>query len=400
MKILYCDCFSGISGDMFLSAMLDAGLPIENLRTSLEKIFPAADVGVSWSKVQKGAVVAGHLDIEVIKKELEHHHRHFTDIAEMIQNSQLSEAVKKASLMIFTVLAEAEAKVHGTTIDHVHFHEVGAVDSIIDIVGAAIALDYFKIEQFYSSPLPLGSGSVKTDHGILPLPAPATAELLRIGKASVVPSEAQVELVTPTGAAILAAYAKFERPTMKIQYVGVGSGTKDLPWPNILRVFIGENGIDREDKKVLIETNIDDMNSQVLGYLMQKLFKQGALDVFFTPIYMKKNRPATQVSVIAASEDEEKFSRMLLRETSTMGVRVQPINRHEADREMVNVQTIYGSIPVKIKYMEQEIIQISPEYEDCMKIASQYDIPLQDVFEMVKDSYNHQYPRTINFFRG
>lgn len=149
----------------------------------------------------------------------------------------------------------------------------------------------------------------------------------------------------------------------------------------------------------MIETNIDDMNSQVLGYLMQKLFKQGALDVFFTPIYMKKNRPATQVSVIAASEDEEKFSRMLLRETSTMGVRVQPMNRHEADREMVNVQTIYGMVPVKVKYFDQEIIHISPEYEDCMKIASEYDIPLQDVFEIVKDSYNHQYPRTMKIFR-
>jgi pyridinium-3,5-bisthiocarboxylic acid mononucleotide nickel chelatase len=399
MKILYCDCFSGISGDMFLSAMLDAGLPIEHLKTSLEKIFPAVDVGVNWSRVKKGAVVAGQLDIEVFNKELETHHRHFTDIAEMIQNSQLNGTVKNGSLKIFTVLAEAEAKVHGTTMDHVHFHEVGAIDSIIDIVGSAIALDYYHIELFYSSPLPLGSGSVKTDHGVLPLPAPATAELMRISKASVTPSVAQVELVTPTGAAILAAFAKFEKPAMQIQHVGVGSGTRDLPWPNILRIFIGEKAINRPDEKVLIETNIDDMNSQVLGYLMQKLLKHGALDVFFTPIYMKKNRPATQVSVIATSEDEEKFSRMLLRETSTMGVRVQPMNRHEADREMVSVQTLYGMVPVKVKYMDQEIIQISPEYEDCVKIASQYDIPLQDVFEMVKDSYKNQYPRTMNFFR-
>ena len=399
MKILYCDCFSGISGDMFLSAMLDAGLPLEYLKISLENIFPAGDVNVRWSKVHKGAVEAGHLDIEVINKELEHHHRHYTDIAEMIQNSQLNEVVKNVSLKIFAVLAEAEAKVHGTTINQVHFHEVGAVDSIIDIIGAAIALDYFKIEQFNSSPLPLGSGCVETDHGLLPLPAPATLELLRIAKASLVPSEAQVELVTPTGAAILAAFAKFEQPTMELHSVGIGSGTKDLPWPNILRIFIGERGINPEDTKVLIETNIDDMNSQVLGYLMQKLLRQGALDVFFTPIYMKKNRPATQVSVIAASEDEDKFSRMLLRETSTMGVRVQRLNRHEVEREMVNVETLYGLIPVKVKYMDHEIIQISPEYEDCIKIASQHDIPLQEVFEMVKDFYKQQNPRTGKFVK-
>jgi uncharacterized protein (TIGR00299 family) protein len=310
----------------------------------------------------------------------------------MIQQSQLNPSVKEKSLSVFKILGEAEAKVHGTSIQQVHFHEVGAVDSIIDIVGAAVALDYFQIEKVFSSPLPLGGGTVQTDHGLLPVPAPATVELLRVAEAMVVPSDARIELVTPTGAAILAAYAKFDQPSMKIQQTGIGSGTKDLPWPNILRVIIGESDSGQIQQKVLIETNIDDANSQVLGYLMQKLLNEGALDVFFTPIYMKKNRPATKVSVITTSENEEKFARMLIRETSTLGVRVQLLSRYEAERQFVEVVTDFGTVPVKIKLLDGEIIQVSPEYEDCVKIASQLDIPLQRVFDLVEENYWQQYP--------
>jgi uncharacterized protein (TIGR00299 family) protein len=310
-----------------------------------------------------------------------HGHRHLGDITALIEASGLPEEVVRLSTGVFRRLAEAEARVHGSTIEEVHFHEVGAVDSILDIVGAAVGLHYFKVEQVYASALPWTSGQVQTQHGTLPLPAPATLELLTLAHAPVLPSPAAVELVTPTGAALLACLAKFEQPAMTLGSVGVGAGRRELPWPNVLRLILGEaNGGTPGETYVEIETNIDDMNPQFFGHVMGRLLDAGALDVYFTPIMMKKNRPATRLSVIARREDEQKLCDLLLRETSTLGVRVKPVRRHEAERRFVSVPTRFGEIQVKLKILGGQVVQASPEYEDCAALARAHDLPVAQIY--------------------
>jgi pyridinium-3,5-bisthiocarboxylic acid mononucleotide nickel chelatase len=387
MTILYCDCFSGISGDMFLGALLDAGLPVEYLAGQFKLLNLHEFQGVTAEHVHKGALEATllNLDIHEHHDEHEHHHdvhRHLSDITHLITSSGLPEPVQQTSLKIFQKLAEAEAKVHGSSIEEVHFHEVGAVDSILDIVGAAIGLHYFDVQAVYSSALPLGTGQVKTQHGLLPLPAPATLELLTMAQAPVTSSKATVELVTPTGAAILASLATFAQPDMVLQHAGMGAGRRDLEWPNILRIFIGTQSQSSETH-LEIETNIDDMNPQIYGHVMTRLFENGALDVYFTPIFMKKNRPATKLSVIARKDDEEKICNLLLRETSTLGVRVKPIARHEAQREMRKITTRFGEVPVKVKIMDGKIIQAAPEYDVCARLAQETGLPVMQVIQEV-----------------
>jgi uncharacterized protein (TIGR00299 family) protein len=384
MKVAYCDCFSGISGDMFLGALLDAGLPLDHLRgmLGLLKLPDPFEIGVS--KVHKGAIQASLFDVRMEAHEHEHTHTHahsrnFADIRELIGASSLSDAVKAASLGIFQRLAEAEAGVHGEPVDEVHFHEVGAVDSIIDTVGAAVGLEYLGIERLYASPLPLGSGKVNTQHGLLPVPAPATLQLLAAAHAPVVPSTAQVELVTPTGAAILASLATFEQPAMTLTGLGTGAGRRDLPWPNVLRLMLGETESGSQPM-VVIETNIDDASGQVLGHVMGRLFAAGALDVYFTPIYMKKNRPATMLSVVARKADEAALAHLILQETSTFGMRVQPIYRYEAGRSFQNVQTEYGEVPVKLKILDGKVVQAAPEYDICARLANDHQVPLMQVY--------------------
>jgi uncharacterized protein (TIGR00299 family) protein len=388
MTILYCDCFSGISGDMFLGALLDAGLPIEHLSKQFKLLNLPEFQGVTAEKVNKGAFAATLLKLEIHEHQEEHdhpdnhssHHRHLGDIRSLIESSGLSDAVRQTSLKIFQKLAEAEAKVHGSSIEEVHFHEVGAVDSILDIVGVTIGLEFFNIQSVFSSALPLGTGQINTQHGLLPLPAPATLELMRLAQAPVVASKATVELVTPTGAAILASLAAFHQPDMKLIQVGVGAGRRDLEWPNVLRLLIG---IQEEvpGTHLEIETNIDDMNPQIFGHVMAKLFQAGALDVYFTPIFMKKNRPATMLSVIGRKEDEKTICDLLLRETSTLGVRVKPIWRHEAERTIRIIETCYGQVPVKLKILDGDIIQVTPEFDDCVRLAEQAGIPVAQVLQ-------------------
>ena len=385
MTLLYCDCYSGISGDMLLGAFLDAGLPLEVLADQFKRLNLAEFHGVSAEKVQKGALAATllSLDIHAHPEDSGHHHAHHRNlnaIRTLIEASSLSPLIQQTSLRIFQMLAEAEAKVHGSSIEEVHFHEVGAVDSILDIVGIAAGLEYFQIEAVFASALPLGTGTVATQHGLLPLPAPATMELLRMAQAPVTPSKATVELVTPTGAAVLAALAAFRQPEMKMKRIGVGAGRRDLDWPNIMRVFIGE--VEEPPAHHLeIETNIDDMNPQILGQVMARLFQVGALDVYFTPVFMKKNRPATKLSVIVRKEDEEAICDLLLRETSTLGVRVKSIWRHEAGREMRTIQTRYGPVPVKLKVIDGVILHAAPEFEDCARLAEQHHIPLYAIIQ-------------------
>ncbi|MBN2047051.1 MAG: nickel pincer cofactor biosynthesis protein LarC, partial [Anaerolineaceae bacterium] len=310
-----------------------------------------------------------------------HHHRGYQDIAGMIQASGLNDSVKETAILIFHKLAESEAKMHGTTVEEVHFHEVGALDSIIDIVGAAIGLDYFNIERLYASSLPYGEGSVKTQHGVLPVPAPATLDLLTRAGAPLRSVETTRELVTPTGAAILAALATFERPAMRLQKVGVGAGQRQLPWANIFRLLIGERHQDDTPAAlVLMETNIDDMNPQTFGAVMPKLFAAGALDVFTTPIYMKKNRPATMLSIIAKKSDESQLAEIILRETTSFGLRFQPIERYEAKRSFDRVETEFGSVQIKIKYLNGEKVFAAPEYDECLALAEQKNLPFLEVY--------------------
>ena len=385
MTILYCDCFSGISGDMFLGALLDAGLPVEYLSEQFKRLNLPEFQGVVTEKVHKGALVASLLNLVIHEYKEEHghdlgHHRCLGDIRNLIESSDLSKSVRQTSLNVFQKLAEAEAKVHGTSIEEVHFHEVGAVDSILDIVGAAVGLEYFNIQSVFSSPLPLGTGQVNTQHGLLPLPAPATLELIRMAQAPVTASKATVELVTPTGAAILASLATFHQPDMKLEQIGIGAGRRELEWPNVLRVLIGTRD-ETYGTHLEIETNIDDMNPQIFGAVMAKLFQAGALDVYFTPIFMKKNRPATKLSVIARKEDELILCDLLLRETSTLGVRVKSILRHEAEREMRIIGSPYGQVPVKLKILNGETVQVTPEFDACVLLAEQAGIPVTKVLE-------------------
>jgi uncharacterized protein (TIGR00299 family) protein len=380
MKIAYADCFSGISGDMFLAALLDAGLPLEVLQDGIEKLNLPEKVELHLSETRKGALRAAALEVSAPHS---HHHRHLSDILDILSKSQLSERVQQTAGRVFTLLAEAEARVHGEPVEHVHFHEVGALDSIVDVTGAALGLETLGIERLYASPLPYGSGTVDSDHGTLPLPAPATLEVLRLAQAPLTPSPAQKELVTPTGAAILAALATFERPNLTVLGVGVGAGKRDLPWPNILRLIVGETPANGNSEMIQIETNLDDMNPQIFGYVMEKLFAAGALDVYLTPIYMKKNRPATLLGVIARRQDEASLADLILRETTTLGMRVQPIYRYEAQREFREVVTPYGSLKVKLKIVNGQVLQSMPEYEDCVRLANENRVSLAEIYATV-----------------
>jgi uncharacterized protein (TIGR00299 family) protein len=388
MKIAYCDCFSGISGDMFLGALLDAGLSLDSLKQMIASLPLDEHVTLHVESVHKGPLRASLLGVQVEPHE-SHQHRHLADIVELIEASQLTSIAKATSRAIFQKLAEAEARVHGEPIEHIHFHEVGAVDSIVDILGAAIGLEALGIERLYASALPMVSGQVQTQHGLLPLPAPATLELMRAAQMPVTPSPAQVELVTPTGAAILATLATFQQPAMSVSGVGIGAGRRDLPWPNVMRLIVGESTAmlstdapsASQSQLVQMETNIDDMNPQVFGYVMGQLFAAGALDVYFTSIQMKKDRPGTMLGVIARRSDEAALAQIILSETSTLGVRVLPIShRYEAQREMRVVATDYGDIRVKLKQLDGQIVQAAPEYDDCARIAAERRVPLVSVY--------------------
>ncbi len=380
MKIAYADCFSGISGDMFLAALLDAGLPLDVLQQNIDKLNLPEKVELKLTETHKGALRAASLEVIVPHS---HNHRHLADILEMINTSALSDKVKITASKIFQLLAEAESRVHGEPVDHVHFHEVGALDSIVDIVGAAIGLDYLDIEQLYASPLPYGSGTINSDHGLLPLPAPATLEVLRLINAPLTPSSAKVELVTPTGAAILGCLAEFKRPNLVMTHIGIGAGKRDLEWPNILRMMIGVVPEAEQTEMVQLETNIDDMNPQFFGYLMDKLFASGARDVFMTSIHMKKNRPGILLGVIALRKDEAALAELLLRETTTLGLRVQPIGRYEASREFRQLDTPFGKVTIKAKIMDGKVIHATPEYDDCVRLAKENQVSLLEIYQTV-----------------
>lgn len=385
MDIAYFDCFSGISGDMVLGALIDLGLEVQYLKGELQKL-DLSGYKITVKRVEKNHIMGTAVDVSVTKDKT---HRHLNDILILIDKSQLDNKTKDISKKIFQILAEAESKVHNIPIDQVHFHEVGAVDSIIDIVGAVIGVQKLQMNHVFSSPLPLGTGFISCAHGIIPLPAPATVEILK--DIPVYSTNMKHEMVTPTGAAIITMLAKQfgNMPLMKIKKIGYGAGKTEMPHANLLRVFLGETMDEHEaDVTTMIETNIDDTNPEVYGYLVQKLFDHGALDVFFTHIQMKKNRPGVKLSVISTLENVDKLVAIIFSETSTFGIRFYETKRMKLTVEKRRVKTKYGEITVKIGRYKNQIKTVSPEYEDCKNIADKYNIPLKDVYELAKRKIN------------
>jgi len=314
--------------------------------------------------------------------------RTLPNIERILRKSDLPESVQARSLRVFTRLARAEARVHGTTIDQIRFHELGAVDSLVDIVGFVCALDRLGIEAVHSSPLTLGGGTVQTEHGRLPAPAPATLALLAEVGAPAVPGPALTELLTPTGAALLTEFAAFTRPAMTVQAVGYGFGTKEFDFPNGLRVWLGEtlpvSRLPEEDHVVRLSCNLDDATGETLAYAQEKLLAAGALDAWFAPIQMKKGRPGTMLSVLCRPEDAPNLAGLILRETPTLGVRYHRESRFKAGRETRQVETPWGTVRVKLKLLGEQVISASPEYEDCAALARRAGVPLAEVMEAAR----------------
>lgn len=383
VKIAYVDCFSGLSGDMFLGALIDAGLPIEALREALRSL-PVEGYRIESQKVTRNGISGQQA--RVILERIEQPHRHLHDIEAIIRGGDLSPTVQDTAARVFRILAEAEAHIHGTSIEAVHFHEVGAVDSIVDLVGVVWGLEELGIERVYASSVPTGSGTVNTAHGVLPVPAPATLELLARSGAPLRPSEATTELVTPTGAALLTALATFRQPAMRLERTGYGFGQKVLPWANLARIWIGEAADaaappdgSETDTVMVIEANLDDERPEVIGATMDSLLAAGALDVFFTPAFMKKNRPAVKLTALAPVALSRAISTQIIRETSTLGVRAYPVERRKCRRASATVATPWGEVRIKVKILEGEE-RAAPEYEDCAARAREHGVPLPTVY--------------------
>jgi len=383
MKIAYFDCCAGISGDMVLGALIDSGLDVSILRRELAKL-PLGDYSISASKDERHHITGTNIKVRLKESG---HHRTFKEIKNIINKSSLTTKVKVLSTSIFENLAKAEAKVHGCRVDDVHFHEVGAIDSIVDIVGTAIGIEKLGIGQVYASPLPLGSGWVKTSHGRMPVPAPATLELLK--GVPVASSPATSELTTPTGAAIIKTLSLSfgNMPHMEIEGTGYGIGDRSFKEiPNILRLIIGKRTGNTE-RLIIVETNMDDMNPQIYEYLMSRLFKNGALDVFLMPIQMKKGRPAILLKVLCSENKKGNIIDTIFEETTTIGVRTYEVERHCLERRIENVSTPYGKVRVKVAERNGKVLNIQPEYEDCKEIAEKKKLPLKEVMDSAKKTF-------------
>ena len=403
MKIAYFDCFSGISGDMCLGALIDAGVSLKALEKELQKI-PVSGYRLTSRKVRRSHIAASKVDViqnssrsrdtgnQCGKLSL------LKDVEKIIRASSLSEGIKKRGTNIFRRIFEAEARVHGESPGTVHLHELGAIDCIVDIFGTLIGLDILGIEKIYASPINLGSGFVETEHGKLPVPAPAVAEILK--KTPVYSRYVPLELTTPTGAAIIRELSsRFgDMPVMDTGIIGTGAGSRDVKsWPNILRIFIGNSpeipdsilkktdaGKHETDKVIVIETNIDDMNPQLYECVMENLFKAGALDVFLTQIIMKKGRPGIKLTVLCSELKKGQLSEIILKETTTIGLRYYETERKVLQREIREVDTEFGKVKLKVAKFGTDIIKIMPEYEDCKKIARKYKIPLIEVMKKIR----------------
>jgi len=379
MKVAYFNCFAGVSGDMVVGALVDLGMPLELLESELKKIS-IGDYEIGARRVTRKHIGAIKFDVTSGEQRVV---RTWSNIRDLIKDSALPGEIKKDSLAIFERIAEAEAKIHQKPIDQVHFHEVGAIDSIVDVVSSVVGINHLGIEKVYSSPVATGMGMVKTEHGLLPVPTPATLELLE--GAPIYSSNISTELATPTGAAILTHYATFteQMPEIRVEKTGYGAGSRELEIPNALRIILGEE-LERSGEVVLIETNIDDVSAEVLGYTMEALLELGALDVWFTPIEMKKNRPAVALSVLVPVGYEDIAVDKVFSETSTLGLRVSRQSRRVAERETLSVDTPFGKVRVKVGKYKGQLISVAPEYDDCRKIAMREDMPIKEIFEAAR----------------
>jgi pyridinium-3,5-bisthiocarboxylic acid mononucleotide nickel chelatase len=399
MKLAYFDCFSGISGDMTLGALVDAGCALEHLRAELRGLqLPGWEL--TAEKVWKNGMAATY--VKVVTED-QSKHRSLSTILEILEKSQLASTVRERAAAIFRRLGEAEARVHDVPLEKIHFHEVGAVDAIVDIVGACIGFEFLGIEKFACSALNVGGGTVKMAHGVLPVPAPATANLLQ-GKPTY-SNGVQRELVTPTGAAIVTTLCDSfgPQPAMSVSAIGYGAGTTDLEGqPNVLRIMVGEGvGVRKEGEKsaqpglavpldeeiAVVEANLDDMNPQIYGYFLEKALGAGALDVYTTPVQMKKNRPGTLLTVLCKPQDTDALMSLIFAETTTFGVRTYRAQRRVLPREWVNVGTEFGEVRIKVSRVNARILHVAPEFEDCRKLAAEKDVPLQRVIAAAINSY-------------
>lgn len=395
MKIAYFHCLAGISGDMTLGALVDAGLDWEQLRSDL------AGLSLTGYRLQREKVIKHGISgtkVRVLTEE-GHVHRHLSDIREIIGASALPEAVKEKSIRVFTRLAEAEAKVHQTSLEKIHFHEVGGLDAIIDIVGAAVGFWRLGIEEVYASPLHTGNGFTECAHGIMPVPAPATLELLR--GVPIYSRNVEKELVTPTGAAIITEYCRNfgDMPLLRVDNTGYGAGDHDLTIPNLLRLTIGEKadqagsdgqlryggkGDVRQGEALMMEANIDDMNPEFYDYLINKFLQGGAMDVFLRKIQMKKNRPAIVLSLLIHPHQLEEFYQQIFAETTSIGVRVYPVTKYMLPYEIKTIETKLGPAKVKVARYQESLRNVAPEYEDCRRLAEEREIPLKEVYDIIK----------------
>lgn len=384
MKILYYDCFAGISGDMNLGAMIDLGVPESYLVSELEKLNIKGFSLKVDKDLRRG--ISGTKAQVIVKKNLFEKHRHLRHVEEIVNNSTLSDNVKALSMKIFTLIAVAEAKVHQIDIQKVHFHEVGALDSIADIVGAAICLDYLKVDKVMAAPIQLGGGSVKCDHGIMPVPAPATAEIVK--DVPVKTGLVQHEATTPTGAAILVAMVDefTEQINFPISKTGYGIGQRDVSEvPNVLRVYLAEtnNEIQMHDvmveEAIVLECNIDDMNPEQYGFVLDKLFDAGASDAWMVPIIMKKSRPAITLSVLCTPDKAGQMKEIIFKHTSSIGLRESVVTKTMLHRKAITVQTKFGDVRVKQCVYQGKAVRSKPEFEDCKALANQHNISIDEV---------------------
>lgn len=383
-QIAYLECPTGISGDMCLGALVDLGVPLDYLKEKLSRLNLDKEYLLWSEKVYRGQQIVTQVHVDLL--EINHDHRHLPQIKKLIEAADFPPQVTQWSIAVFNQLAIAEGAVHGVSPEKVHFHEVGATDAIIDIVGTCLGLDWLNIEELYCGPLPIGGGVVKCAHGLLPVPTPAVLKLWETRSVPVYSNDIEKELVTPTGAAITVTLAKSfgSPPAMRLQKIGLGAGSRELIIPNVLRLWLGQVTPQKQRELVsVLETQIDDLNPQAIGYIYSVLLQAEALDVFTTPVIMKKSRPGFLLTVICLPEKVEELSKIIFRETTTLGIRYSQQEREILEREIKIVETVYGSVRVKIAFYEGEIINIQPEYEDCAKLAQEQGQPWRVIHQTV-----------------
>ena len=394
-RILYFDCFSGASGDMILGALIDAGLPIDALRRSLGSLA-IGEYTLGADRVDRAGIAATKFHMREAKSHAEaptaghsHHHRRLKEITTLIEGGALSASGKAKAISLFRRLAETEASIHQVPVEQVHLHEVGALDSIIDIVGSVFGLQWFGADQIVASPLNVGSGTVTCQHGTFPVPAPATARLVE--GVPIYSQGAPVELLTPTGALLITGHASSYGaiPPMTINRIGYGAGERNpAGTPNVLRLIVGESAASGSlERVVVIECEIDDMNPQIFGTLMDHLYAAGALEVFYVPIQMKKGRPGTLVTTVVQPERRAALSHILFRETTTIGLRYQELFRERLDREQVRVETPLGPVQFKLARLEGRVVNAAPEFDDCARLAAERGLSVKEIQAIATKAY-------------